>query len=285
MKRVSLRGAARYLDGYTIIEVLIFLAVSGALLVAAATVISGRQERIRFTQGVVSFDQQLQDTFNDVSTGFYPSRENFSCTSSGKIVNITAGIQDKQGTNDGCIFVGKLLHFFISGSKNTEYKVYTLVGPRSATSIMDGIHGQFRILGTPQLLPDKLLFDDKFIDANIQLQQYTGASNFGIVDMDHPPRNYHSLVIVSDFGTKSGVDNSVTGNAGRVKLYGYRDSINNSYFGDNPSEIYPIDGSVALCLRQDGNPKERGAALIITKQLTIERQIDTQPAQCKKAPY
>ena len=109
MKRRKLLGLGPV--GYTIIEVLVFLSVSGALLVAAGALISGRQERTLFSDGINDMTLQLQDTLNDVSTGLYSTNGSVRCeaTAGGEIAVQPSGGQ--QGTSTNCIFSGKLINF------------------------------------------------------------------------------------------------------------------------------------------------------------------------------
>lgn len=276
MKRIKMRGVGKVLPGYTLIEVLIVLAVSGALLVSAASLITGRQQRIRFTQSVVGLEQQLQDTFNDASTGYFPSNGDFSCTSSGGTLTLTSGggSSTEQGANDGCIFVGKLLHFYVSstdGGPDTNYRIYTMVGVNGAKSITDK---QVKLLGSTVGNPG--IVDTKTIGSDIKTQKST-TGRYLIRDTGNPGAEYHSIGVITSFNG-SGPNNAVTGNASRVNLYGYNswDSANGVV---NTSGLIPIQESAVICLKQDGNT--RPAALIISKQLTIERKIDQQPDVCR----
>lgn len=289
MKKSKLRGATKYLGGYTIVEVVIFLAASGALLVASATLINGRQERIRFSQSIVSLEQQLQDTFNDASTGYFPSNSDFSCTSTptggrsgGPRVRLDFAGDTDQGTNSGCVFVGKLIHFHaethIGGGSyrlvNTNYNIYTVVGSRYAQDITDG---DFYILGysneqtggagrqTPGIA------ERETMGADIQFQRVGG---WGVRDFT-TPNTFHSILVVSDFNS-GGAFNSGPGNAARVKLYGYNNWSRDGYIYND--ELIPIDEALAICMAQDGNGRE--AALVVTKQLSLDRQIDKQPEAC-----
>ena len=116
-------------EGYTITEVLIFLAVSAGLLVSALTVISGRQANQEFYQAVREADSRIRDVMNDFTTGIYPNINNLNCTatdSGGPPVPTAASGQ--QGERIGCTFIGKVIQFAPSGTNREGYKVITVVG-------------------------------------------------------------------------------------------------------------------------------------------------------------
>lgn len=119
--------------GYTIIEVLIFLAVSGALMVSALTVFGGQQQRTEFSQAVREFDSQMRDIINDVSTGYYPDTQNIICKNDsivGQGIKLTSGSTADQGTNSDCIFVGRVIQFRPEGLSSSSMRVYTVAGQR-----------------------------------------------------------------------------------------------------------------------------------------------------------
>lgn len=115
--------------GYTIVEVMIFLVITGLLLISAMAVFQGRQERTRFTQGVREFDAQIRTIVNETGSGFYPNK-NFTCTSTGGGVDITDDSSTEQGKNTNCIFLGRVIAF----SKGSSYKVYTMIGQREGSN-------------------------------------------------------------------------------------------------------------------------------------------------------
>lgn len=99
--------------GYTIIEVMIFLAITAGMSVIAFTAFSGQQQRTQFAQAVRGTESQVQDWINDVNTGYFPSTR-VSCTSTvGSQPNVSSagGSNPTQGTNEACIFVGKVVRF------------------------------------------------------------------------------------------------------------------------------------------------------------------------------
>lgn len=120
--------------GYTIVETLIFLAVSGLLFASAAVLISGQQRKAEFQQGIRDFESQIQDIANDVSTGYYATNNDFSCIAgvSGApptTPSAAPGAADR-GTNVGCILVGRAMHFSPSDATNAPntFDIYPVVG-------------------------------------------------------------------------------------------------------------------------------------------------------------
>jgi hypothetical protein len=104
-------------QGYTIMEVMIFLAVSGFMFVIAATFISGKQAKAEFRQGMTSANNAIQNVINNVNDGFYPSGANFKCTSDDtggrpQLAPPNVGATTStQGTKKGCVFMGKVVMF------------------------------------------------------------------------------------------------------------------------------------------------------------------------------
>ncbi|MGH7238724.1 MAG: type II secretion system protein, partial [Candidatus Saccharimonadales bacterium] len=65
--------------GFTIIEVMIFLAVSGFMFVIAAVFINGKQDNVAFRQGMEAVASTVTNTIDTVANGEYPSLGNFTC--------------------------------------------------------------------------------------------------------------------------------------------------------------------------------------------------------------
>jgi len=115
--------------GFTIVEVMIVLAVTGVMFVAAAILINGRQNKTEFTTGINDLQQQLQQIANETASGYYPNNNNFVCNGSAAgPVTFTAG-GNKQGTNGGCIFMGKALQFGLgAGTAASGIGILPIVG-------------------------------------------------------------------------------------------------------------------------------------------------------------
>lgn len=123
--------------GYTIVETMIFLAVSGALFVSAMLLVNGQQQKAQFSQGVRDIDSRMQDIINNVDTGYYTDAgfsNNFYCNAIGSSYPTFAPSYggSKQGTNTTCIFVGQVVQFSVkdnSGNTHPEnFDTFTLAG-------------------------------------------------------------------------------------------------------------------------------------------------------------
>ena len=107
-------SARVYPRGFTIVEVLIVLAISGVIMVATLPFISNKQNNTQFTVGIRQIQNQLQDILNNVSTGnvTVPASVNYSCTSSngaGPVIN--SSTLSNLGTNFGCQYIGMGIYF------------------------------------------------------------------------------------------------------------------------------------------------------------------------------
>jgi prepilin-type N-terminal cleavage/methylation domain-containing protein len=144
---------ARTPAGYTIIEVMIVLAISGVMFLIAANFITGKQEATSFPQGVNQLAASLQNTLEQVNDGQYsdlditckfnnatpPTASSISGLNlydgTGTTTNGSAGVNDTQGTLSPCIFLGKVVQFnFNDGVSGDipaqQYQTFTLAGGR-----------------------------------------------------------------------------------------------------------------------------------------------------------
>lgn len=131
-----LGGKNRQPLGYTILEVMIVLAISGVMFLIAATFVSGKQERTAFTAGVNQMTSQIQDVIEQVIDGQY-SDIPLNCTfaASGSTGTTSFGsATTAQGTNSNCVFLGKVLQFTSDPSVPGTYNVLSLAGGRLDSS-------------------------------------------------------------------------------------------------------------------------------------------------------
>lgn len=117
--------------GYTVIEVMIFLAVSGVMFVIAAVFISGKQSAAQFTQGVDELASNLRTLVQEVSNGQYPDIATpYSCTPASPRVNISSASGTAQGTRSSCLYLGKIVQFSVQGTGGSGYNVFSIAGQR-----------------------------------------------------------------------------------------------------------------------------------------------------------
>lgn len=135
--RLKLVGYARLLRlhgsaGFTIVETMIVLAITGGLFVAIAATLAGRQDSAEFTHAIQNVQAEIQQTVNQVSAGFYPNNGDFTCTASGNAIIFNAG-STGQGSNQDCVFLGKVMQFTVQGTNPEQYRTYTIAGLRGPT--------------------------------------------------------------------------------------------------------------------------------------------------------
>jgi prepilin-type N-terminal cleavage/methylation domain-containing protein len=118
--------------GYTVIEVMIVLAISGAMFVMAANFINGRQARTSFTAGVNETASRLQGIIEQVRNGQYTDID-IDCRLNGSTLAIAPAGSSQQGQNQDCIFIGKTFHVSeaIPGEDpSSRFEVFSLAGRR-----------------------------------------------------------------------------------------------------------------------------------------------------------
>jgi hypothetical protein len=128
--------------GYTFVEVMIFLAVSGALFASATSLIGGRQKSIRFSEAMRDVESKVQSIVADVSNGYYPNYKNVNCTATGGGPTFSSGSTNAEiGQNQDCVLLGKAIQFSPNNKPNT-FSVYTIAGNNKFTELISG--KQFR---------------------------------------------------------------------------------------------------------------------------------------------
>lgn len=137
------RGLGAY--GYTLLEVMIVLAISGGLLVSTMFLISGQQQRTQFSQAIKEIESQIQDVINDVATGYYANTGDFACDATTEGPRLTGSATDTQGENKDCVFLGRVMHFGVRDSENEQYNILNVIGLREHFS--NGQYQQSQTLG------------------------------------------------------------------------------------------------------------------------------------------
>lgn len=115
--------------GYTIVEVMVVLAVSSAMFVVAASFINGKQAKTAFTEGANNMTARIQSLIDQVADGQY-SDIFVNCSAGGVPGTITispSGGPGQQGANSACVFLGKVMHF---ATNRSTFDIFSIAGSR-----------------------------------------------------------------------------------------------------------------------------------------------------------
>ena len=115
------------LSGFTIIEVMIFLAVSGVTFLIAASFINGKEAQTEYYQGMNQSLADIRTVINNVSNGNYPfpDNTNFSCNVSVNGPGVQVSPTATSATS-GCTLIGEVIAPEVGTSSN--YSLFTLAG-------------------------------------------------------------------------------------------------------------------------------------------------------------
>jgi len=231
-------------QGFTVIEVIIFLGVSGLLFLSVLGLISNQQNKTEFFQGIHEFDTQIQNISNDVQVGYYADYNDFTCTDALGAPSITlspVNSQNNQGSNTGCAFIGHVVQFAPTNLSNTQYTVYTVVGR------------QFAVGESSSLIPVSNLTEAEPVTIGGGTNNPIGNATADAQTFSLPPGLSISSV--------SYVDNSSPGTKKYESLIGFFSSfpsLDSSapsatlYSGSSTSELIPIPSNP----NGAGNPNE-----------------------------
>lgn len=192
-------------EGFTLIEVILFLAISALMMVGVFVGVSGSINRQRYDDASATFLDFMQSQYNLVDNVRNNRPDNRSCNSGG----INSSSDDGRGTSD-CTVVGRLIKS-TDGKNITSRPVYSHSDPpESATTeseVLDGL-----IL---KEAPNNLTNDDEDFTLAWQTQVYTDKDNketsrrFAVLIVRLPTngliRTYiaHNTTNLSDFWNSS----------------------------------------------------------------------------------
>lgn len=100
--------------GFTIIELLLFLSISGLLFVALMTGISTSINQQRYRDSVASVNGLLQQQYSEVANTRNDRGDNWTCDSSTAVQNETGG--QARGTSQ-CVLLGRYVRTINNGSQ------------------------------------------------------------------------------------------------------------------------------------------------------------------------
>ncbi len=119
--------------GFTIVETVIFLAVSSAMFISAMALMGGQQAKTEFRQAVGETQSRVDDVINDVATGYYSSSPSLECFNFLGTPGFRNTSGKDSGTNPPCIFVGRAVQLGVNN--NTKANLYTIAGFRQISGV------------------------------------------------------------------------------------------------------------------------------------------------------
>jgi type II secretory pathway pseudopilin PulG len=241
--------------GFTIVEVLIFLAVSSALMVSAFALISGSQSKTAFTQSINNVQQQIDSVINNVANGYYSAGETQNkCTVDNSGVLNFDDPNGSRGSSDQCIFLGRFIAF---KDGSNEYTVYNVAGRR----LKNGSDVILMADANPKIIPGT---EQKYTLKNGLTFNSNGGNNaFGFFNgLGTPPG-------VSDSGYQ------------QASFYGFsysNDQSLDSFASGFDSSKNPSNG-YALCFNS-GTTNQSGIITIGGDDRTATSSLEIKGAQC-----
>lgn len=137
MKQGGGRKKLKYADGFTIVETLIVLAVSAALLSSAILLVNGKQNRTAFQTSANNLQQRFQQLINQMVSGYYPDSTSLTCTGNPAGAAIAPLVMTnnaaEKGSNGSCVYMGDVFVFNGPGQTGDDadkYTVFALGGNR-----------------------------------------------------------------------------------------------------------------------------------------------------------
>lgn len=124
------------LGGYTIIEVLIVLAITGVILISAVGLINSLAPSAQFSQSMQDMKSKIESVVKGVDNTTYPATDKYNCSvvsGAPALTPVAAGTTHEAGTSDSCIFIGKALWIPPSPAGASLY-IFSILGKRADAS-------------------------------------------------------------------------------------------------------------------------------------------------------
>jgi hypothetical protein len=175
--------------GYTILEVMIFLVISTALIASATVAVGGSSGHTQFNQGMRDVNSKIQDWIGNVINGFPgDNQQSYNCTAPGNsrpTINLGSG-----STTPDCIFIGKAIQFTDSSSAPTpdqpsKIYAYSVFGTRTFkdgggnTTLSDNLYDSNPIAATGQFSSGQDLTEVFTMTGGLKILSINSTSSLG----------------------------------------------------------------------------------------------------------
>lgn len=248
------------------VEVLVFLAVSGALLATSMLYLSGRDAATRFSQSMRDVQSKFQDWINDVPSG-YPgatsgrtSLSNLNCKvlGNGRIqLNNNGG-----GDHTQCIFLGKAIQVTTAASppitkQETKIYAYSVFGRHD---LNDPVTGDNRLVGNLVEAKPEAAVGIPSVSGNADLTEtYQLEGTTKVLSVKSTSVDYNGAILTGSsrlIGIYLGFTQLSANRNGSEELKAYSYKLNNDVKPGNNSS----DSSITDCLAMQTGSCQQGSA-------------------------
>ena len=249
-------------DGFTIIEIILFMAISAALFVVAASYMSGTIRDVRFQDATKSIESFVEKHYTEVQTNAIgrpelPAGVGLECsvdaaTRSYTVFNVTGA---NSGSSNTCIVLGAALHF-----RTDHIDVYPVIGTdkglpaesnplaSARPTIYDGNASGIPVTGGPSLaytLPWQSYWSDPSIDTP-GIYMNGALTRFNTLTILRAPDSE----TISTYVIEPAYDAS-------GKIVGARNGLHSAI-----TTFTRINQQALLCLKTDSSGNMRGAIIL-----------------------
>lgn len=183
---------ARKQRGFTIVEVLIVLAVTSAMFFMAVAAINGKQDQTEFSQAANDIQSNIQQEIDKVAAGDYANTGNFTCNGTLGSLVISPGANN-QGTNTGCLFLGRVLQFGVHGTSPEQWVSYPIAGLQDNNGSLTA--------AMPVAVAPGTVTHVSYPDASVTSELHNGLR---VVSMKYNGNNVGAVGFLSSLGQYSG---------------------------------------------------------------------------------
>ena len=257
---LQLRSLQKPLEnhGYTILEVMIVIGISAFMFISIAYTFGGRQQEVQFTQAVRDFDSRLQDTINDITTGFFNNDGSNRCvvtnpSNPNSAPSFPGGV-DPQGQSEDCVFIGKVMQFIPNGGGNEEINILNIVGRRENST---GVAVSNLDEANPRAVTQDV--ENIALDWGLRVTGLGDSSN-----------NYASIGFFTSFSRSfgSGLNQTTVQNTQAVRYVGIPNSVAGETVSSLANKIANVTStsqeSILICLEKSDRSKK--AAILLGEE-------------------
>lgn len=189
--------------GYTIIEVIIVLAISGAIFLSAVTIFAGKQARTQYYQAMQDVNSQISTSISDVRVSLFPGAGQYTCSLQGNrptLDPVASPGTNPTGTSGDCIYLGKA--FLVdTGATPGTIKSYSVLGTRLNPST--GKVATSFAQSNPEGVLNSNLVEQYTLGANSTIKSSKVISTSGVESSADLVGFYNSLDATSSSGSQS----------------------------------------------------------------------------------